>query len=103
MEDQLLNSLANGSQASTATQDQLHSLLQSIQPQLQILLVLGIVMSVTVFLGLLINSIYKIRVERAILRIDKNIQRLVDYQVPAKKAPEQAPVKNEPETSAISS
>ena len=87
MEDQLLNSLTSSTQSASDTQDQLRTLLESIQPQLQLFLTLGIIMSVVIFIGLLINSIYKIRVERAILRIDRNIQKLVDYQVPAKKAP----------------
>ncbi len=91
MEDQLLNSLTTGTQGASDTQDQLRTLLESIQPQLQLFLTLGIVMSVVIFIGLLINSIYKIRVERAILRIDRNIQKLVDYQIPAKKAPVEAP------------
>lgn len=94
MEDQLLNSLTTNTQGATETQDQLHALLQSIQPQIQIFLTLGIIMSVVVFIGLLINSIYKIRVERAILRIDRNIQRLVDYQVPAKKASVEAVIED---------
>ena len=103
MEDQLLNSLTTSTQGASDTQDQLRVLLESIQPQLQLFLALGIVMSVVIFIGLLVNSIYKIRVERAILRIDRNIQKLVDYQVPDEKTPERAPVKSDSEVSATSS
>ena len=102
MEDQLLNSLTTSTQSASDTQDQLRALLESIQPQLQFFLTLGIVMSVVIFIGLLINSIYKIRVERAILRIDRNIQKLVDYQVSDRKTPVQAPI-NDSEASTASS
>lgn len=83
-QDQLLNSLLDGSQNSqTQAQDQLQNTLHALQPQIQLFLIISTILTIIIAVGFLVNAIYKMRVERAILRIDKNLEKLVKQQIPA--------------------
>jgi hypothetical protein len=74
--DSLLNSA--GSQSS----DQISQLMDKIQPMLQLLIVISTLLTIALIVLYLFNSIHKWRVNRAILRMDKNLQLLVDAQIP---------------------
>lgn len=88
MDQQSLNSLLSGAQSSSTQMQQqaVDSLISKIEPQLQLLLTIGTLVSILFALIAIINLIHKWRIERAILRMDKNLQSLV-----ASKAPEPAP------------
>jgi len=72
--------LGTGSQQQTQQVDQV---LNKLQPQLQLLTVVGVVLTIIVVVVMLFNNLYKWRVERAILNIDKNLEKLVKAQVSA--------------------
>jgi cytoskeletal protein RodZ len=81
----LLNTLQNSTQN---TQDQMelqmqesmNQALEQIMPQLQLFMTFFLILSVISVLVIIIGTIYKVRVQRAILRMDKNIQLLVAQQ-----------------------
>jgi hypothetical protein len=54
---------------------------QNLQNMLQVFLILSVVATVIVCLYLVVSAIHKWRVQSAILRIDDNLQRLVDAQL----------------------
>lgn len=75
---QTLDSILNSSpQDSNAT-----NLLSGLQTQLTWLLLVGGIASIVLTIAFIVHIIYKVRVERAILRIDRNLQKLVTAQVP---------------------
>lgn len=80
MDKQTLNSLLGNTQTQAQQQDLINQIVDKIQPQLQLLVTVGIAVSVLVTVLVVINWFYKWRVERAILRMDKNIQKLVELQ-----------------------
>ena len=83
MDQDSLNSLLGGTQNSQSqASDQLQHTLTAIQPQLQLFLIISTILTVIICIAFLVNAIYKMRVERAILRIDKNLEKLVKHQVP---------------------
>ncbi|MDB5184172.1 MAG: hypothetical protein JWO07_853 [Candidatus Saccharibacteria bacterium] len=75
---QLLNTLTSGSNGGSSTSQ----VLSGIQSQMGLLLWVGTIASIIVTIMFVVYLIYKMRVQSAILRMDKNLQRLVDYQVP---------------------
>jgi uncharacterized membrane protein len=77
MDDSSLLSQLGGSSSSAG------DTLQSIQGAIQAAFWIGLVLSVILTIVFIIYAIYKMRVQSAILRIDKNLQKLVDFQVPA--------------------
>lgn len=79
MDQQTLNSLLDNSQ--NQQQELISQFIDKLQPQLQVLVTVSIVLSVFMAILVLVNSIYKWRVERAILRIDKNVQALAEHHV----------------------
>ena len=85
MEHQSNNTLQEGAQSSSTQMQQqaVDSLLTNLQPQLELMLTIGTLLSVVFMLVVLINVIHKWRVARAILRMDKNLQTLVDTNKPA--------------------
>lgn len=85
MEQQSNNTLQEGAQSSSTQMQQqaVDSLLTNLQPQLELMLTIGTLLSVAFMLVVLINVIHKWRVARAILRMDKNLQTLVDTNKPA--------------------
>ncbi len=85
MEQQSNNTLQEGAQSSSTQMQQqaVDSLLTNLQPQLELMLTIGTLLSVVFMLVVLINVIHKWRVARAILRMDKNLQTLVDTNKPA--------------------
>jgi len=64
---------AIGSQLTSGIIDQL-------QPQLQLFFVISTIITVLILVIFIVNLVYRLRVERAILRIDKNLQKLVGDQ-----------------------
>jgi uncharacterized membrane protein len=70
--------LSSSQQANNAT-----NLLSGLQQQLSWLLLVGGIVSIVLTILFIVHIVYKMRVERAILRIDKNLRKLVDMQVPA--------------------
>lgn len=56
--------------------------LDPLMPFLVILFVLGIVVSVIMVIFFIINTVQKQRQHAAIMRIDRNLQKLVDAQTP---------------------
>ncbi|MFA5172672.1 MAG: hypothetical protein WC426_14010 [Sulfuriferula sp.] len=55
------------------------------QNQLQIIFAISGILSVIIIVLMIINLIYKLRVQSAILRMDKNLQKFVDSQKEATK------------------
>jgi|GEM_PF-2949953 len=76
---QLLNSVLDGSQQTSNPTD----MLSGMQTQLTWLLWLGGIASIVLTIAFIAYIIYKMRVQSAILHIDKNLQKLVDAQAPA--------------------
>ncbi len=69
------------------------SLLGPIMPILQIASVIGIVLTLIIILYFIVNIIQKQREHAAIMRIDKNLQKLVDsHEQKAKPDPVESPV-----------
>lgn len=91
MDQQSLNSLLSGAQSSSTQlqQQAVESILAQYEPIIRMLLTIGALMSVLFVIVTLANLLHKWRVERAILRIDKNLQSMVDANKPA---PEPVPV-----------
>lgn len=58
------------------------NLLSGLQTQLSWLLWVGTAISIVVAILFIVSIVHKMRVQSAILRIDKNLQKLVDAQVP---------------------
>lgn len=80
MDQQSFNSLLSGAQSSSTQQQQqaVNSLLTKLEPQIQLLFTIGTLLSVAFIVIALVNLIHKWRVARAILRMDKNLQSLVE-------------------------
>ncbi len=66
----------------TGAQGQTSDTIQQLQGTLQSYLWIGLVFSGLMLVLVLINVLHKMRVHAAILRIDKNLQKLVAIQVP---------------------
>lgn len=64
-------------------------MLTQYEPIIRMILTIGALMSVVFVIVALANLLHKWRVERAILRIDKNLQSMVDANKPT---PEPVPV-----------
>ncbi len=77
MDNSLTSLLGSGSQSSQSNQ-----IIAGLQSQTQLLLVLGTILSILVTILFAASLIHKWRVQSAIIRIDKNLKKLVDYQVP---------------------
>lgn len=75
---QSLQSLLTG-----GSPEQSQKFIDSVMPILQFAMVFGAIVSIIVVVYLIISMVQKHRVHTAILRIDKNLQKLVDVQVPA--------------------
>ncbi|USN96312.1 MAG: hypothetical protein H6797_04530 [Candidatus Nomurabacteria bacterium] len=80
MDQQSIQSLLGGSESQNQ-QQLVNQLIDKVQPQLQLLITISIVLSIIIVVLMLVNWLYKWRVERAILRMDKNLQILVDKHV----------------------
>lgn len=85
MDQQSLNSLLSGAQSSSTQlqQQAVESILAQYEPIIRMLLTIGALMSVVFVIVALANLLHKWRVERAIFRIDKNLQSMVDASKPA--------------------
>lgn len=75
-------SLLNGAQNSQSQVQQINDTLTSLKPLLEQVTIASIILSVVITVVFIINAVYKLRVERAILRIDKNVQLLLAAQTP---------------------
>ena len=92
MDSSELQSLtSNGSTPDTS------SLLNSVMPIIQIASILGIILTIIIIIYFIVNIVQKQREHAAIMRIDKNLQKLVDsYGQNAKPDPIQDPVAAKP-------
>ena len=86
---QLLSQLTNSSASSSTS-----NALQGIQSAIQASFWVGLVLSVILTIVYIVYTVYRMRVQKAILRIDKNLQKLVDFQVPVV---QKASITEEPE------
>lgn len=95
MDQQDLTSLTSGAsaQAQSQSQQQIDTVFNKLQPQLQILTAVGVLLTIVIIIVSIVNALYKWRVERAILRMDKNLKKLLEAQVAT---PTGAPVENTP-------
>lgn len=91
---QQAETLLTGEQSQRLMQQQVDMIIDKLQPQLQLLILISATIMVVFVIITLINSIYKWRVERAILRMDKNLKQLVDT-APAALAVEQESVQSD--------
>lgn len=76
--EQLQAQLQNGSGSSFNPYQQI---LEPLMPLLTLALVIGVVLTVIVVIYMLVNIIQKQRQHAAIMRIDRNLQKLVDSQI----------------------
>lgn len=67
--------------------------LEPLMPIINTLIIVGIVMGIVVTVAFVINIVQKQRTHKAILRIDQNLQLLVDAQL----GPQVEPVAKQPE------
>jgi hypothetical protein len=74
IKSQIVNSIT------AQTQPQINGMFDELQKQLHTYLLIGTALTVLIVIVLTINTIYKIRVERAILRMDKNLQAFLEQQ-----------------------
>ena len=86
-ESQIISQLTQGSSAGSGINDALSGL----QSQLGLILWLGVAGSVIVTIGFIIYFVMKMRAQAAVIRMDKNLQKLVDALVP--EAPKKEPAK----------
>lgn len=63
----------------------LESALEPLMPLLTVMIVVGVVLSVVIVIYYIVSIIQKQRQHKAILRIDQNLQRLVDANIPEPK------------------
>lgn len=77
---ELLQTQTNGSSAGSG--DLLTTLLQPLMPMLTLLFVASIILTIVVVVFFIINIVQKQRQHAAIMRIDRNLQKLVDRQTP---------------------
>lgn len=63
----------------------IESALEPLMPLLTIVIIIGIILSVVVVIYYIVSIIQKQRQHKAILRIDQNLQRLVDAKFPEPK------------------
>ena len=76
--DTLLGSSLSLSEVRNTLQTELTSqLIDQLQPQLQLFLSISAVLTVLIGIVFIVTLVYRIRVDRAILRIDRNIQKLI--------------------------
>lgn len=56
--------------------------LDPLMPMLSLFFIVSIVLTIVVIIAFIISAVQKHRTHKAILRIDKNLQKLVDAQIP---------------------
>lgn len=78
---QLLNQLTTSSQTATSPA------LNGLQTYITWFFWLGLISTVIITAAFVVYVIYKMRVQSAILRIDKNLQKLVDHQIGTENPP----------------
>jgi len=81
MDSSQIQSLLSNAQSSGA--DPIGSLLEPLMPLLTLLAGLSIVLSIAFIVYAIVNTVQKQRQHAAIMRIDKNLQKLVDMRVEA--------------------
>lgn len=91
--EQIQSLLGGQNDGSSSLATPFGNILDQFMPMLQLLLVLGIVMTVVIVVYFIVNTVQKQRQHAAIMRIDKNLQKLVDLQ-----QPDPVPVDNNPST-----
>lgn len=89
--EQIQSLLGGQNDGSSTLTNPFGNILDQFMPLLQLLLILGVVMTVVIVIYFIVNTVQKQRQHAAIMRIDKNVQKLVDLQQPAS-----APVDNSP-------
>lgn len=77
--------LQNSSGGSTSTNKIFESALEPVMPLLSLFFIISVILTIVVVLYFVINIVQKQRQHKAILRIDKNLQRLVDARLPVEK------------------
>jgi hypothetical protein len=87
-----LQQLLSGSQSTIDPTEAINKALAPMMPMLSVLFVIGTVLSVILVIYFIVNLVQKQHTHRAILRIDKNLQRLVDAQLPTEKPADNTPV-----------
>lgn len=75
-------------QSQQQTQQQIDNAIAKLQPQVEQVVLISTLLTVVIVLIMLINAMYKWRVERAILRMDKNLEKLILVQAPGDKKPD---------------
>jgi hypothetical protein len=75
MDNSVLNALGGGTNASV------DKAVASLQPILTAGLVISIILTIIFSVYLIVSYVHKWKVQSAILRIDKNLQKLVDFQI----------------------
>lgn len=58
-------------------------LLEPFMPMLSLLLIVGVVLTIVIIIFFIVSIVQKQRQHSAIMRIDKNLQQLVDAKLPA--------------------
>lgn len=66
--------------------DAISKALDPLMPMLSLFFIISTILTVVVIIAFIIGAIQKHRTHKAILRIDKNLQKLVDAQFPASKS-----------------
>lgn len=78
-QSQLQELLADQTEGATSP---ITELLEPLMPILSLLLVVGVVLTIVIIVFFIVNIVQKQRQHNAIMRIDKNVQRLVDAKLP---------------------
>jgi hypothetical protein len=68
----------------------LNQLIEPLLPLLSLFFIIGIILTIVVIIVFVVGAVQKHRTHAAILRIDKNLQRLVDAQLPPKEITDSA-------------
>lgn len=89
--EQIQSLLGGQNDGSSTLANPFGNILDQFMPLLQLLLILGVVMTVVIVIYFIVNTVQKQRQHAAIMRIDRNVQKLVDLQQPAS-----TPVDNSP-------
>ena len=83
MNESYLQELVQGQSdgVSNSISDSIDKMLEPLMPMITVLIAVSIVLTIVLFIAFIINVVQKHRTHTAILRIDRNLQLLVDAQL----------------------
>lgn len=82
---QIETALASAQEQQEQVQASIEQAIESLKPQIELMVMVGIMTAVAYILLKVLDSLHKRRIEKAIMRMDKNLALLVADKIPAEK------------------